>query len=321
MVTAFLDKGQRLLEQNTRESVRQAVKLLAGDLYTLKYGANGSQWQEVLQAAQRHPVKNILSEGLQIRHSQQWPRGYPGDAEMLDLIYGLGKTGAKLVTATPRGQYIEEYCFGTLVQVSARRRLKRIANLIDSLAYRDARPPHILSIACGHLREGHISRAVREKRFGRFVALDQDAQSLEVVREEFASLGIETVADSLGAIFKRRIGGKFDFIYAAGLYDYLDDHTASQLTRSAFEMLNPGGCLLLANYTPQTPESAFMEVFMNWPLIYRSEAEMRALPKLLDRHEIKSLRVFPEMVDTEKSCLLYLEIIKNGKNQKKLLHN
>ncbi len=311
MYSEVLNQGQCLLEQNYRESVHLAVEQLAKELYSIKYSKSPSEWQQVIKLAKSHSVQNILTEGLQVQHSQHWPRGYPGDAEMLDLIYGLGDTGVKLAKTTSRGRFIEEYCYGSLVQVSARRRLKRIANLIDSLCYRQSdKAAHILSIACGYLREGHISKAVAEKRFGRFVALDQDAESIEVVKNNFANLGIETITDSLGVILKKRIDGAFDFVYAAGLYDYLPKDTAAQLTAAMFDLLNPGGRLLVANYTPKTPEAGFMEAFMNWPLIYRTEQEIAAFGSLIDNRQVASVKIFPEIASSGQNCLLYLELIK-----------
>ena len=39
----------------------------------------------------------------------------------------------------------------------------------------------------------------------------------------------------------------------------------------------PGGRLLLANFTPDTPDIGFMEAISEWHLVYRAEAYMWAL--------------------------------------------
>jgi extracellular factor (EF) 3-hydroxypalmitic acid methyl ester biosynthesis protein len=69
--------------------------------------------------------------------------------------------------------------------------------------------------------------------------------------------------------------GTFDLIYSPGLYDYLDQVVARPLTKALFSMLKPGGTLLLANFLRETSTAASMELFMDWWLIYRTEAEMR----------------------------------------------
>ena len=66
-------------------------------------------------------------------------------------------------------------------------------------------------------------------------------------------------------------------IYSAGLYDYLPNGLARRLTRRLLQMLRPGGRLLVANFVPGGTGRGYMELFMDWSLILRNEATMRAL--------------------------------------------
>ena len=75
------------------------------------------------------------------------------------------------------------------------------------------------------------------------------------------------LADSYGL-------GTFDFVYAAGLYDYLSRNVAVKLTRRCMQMLKPDGVLLFANFARDIVVDGYMETFMNWALLRRSEAEM-----------------------------------------------
>ncbi len=81
--------------------------------------------------------------------------------------------------------------------------------------------PHILSVACGYLRELTFSFYFKKGKIGRFVALDQDKQTLNTVKEEFCNYNIEIIKSSIMVILKNRIKGKFDLVYSSGLYDYL----------------------------------------------------------------------------------------------------
>jgi extracellular factor (EF) 3-hydroxypalmitic acid methyl ester biosynthesis protein len=71
--------------------------------------------------------------------------------------------------------------------------------------------------------------------------------------------------------------GKFDFIYSAGLYDYLPDNLGQALATALLDRLNPGGRLLLANFLDTTGGRAYMELVMDWKLLWRTPEQLRAL--------------------------------------------
>lgn len=306
-----LNDVKKLLESCDREKIFYGMDILSDHLFVLRESVSKPQWQEFIKQAQNHPVNEILKEAPQFRHCQKWPRGYMGDAEELDMIYGLGETGRKVAETSSVGRFINEHQFGWPAEQAVRRRRIRIANMIDSIACRadNCSSPHILSIACGHLREAHLSYALKTGLIGRFVAIDHDRQTLNTLEKEFGHLNIESVNSSIGSIFKGHIKGKFDFIYAAGLYDYLRDTTAKELTKIIFNMLNKGGRLLVANFTPETRDVGYMEVFMNWYLIYRTREEMQQFTSVLPREEIAEMQIYPEFFN-QNNRVLYLEVTK-----------
>ena len=50
-----------------------------------------------------------------------------------------------------------------------------------------------------------------------------------------------------------------------------------RLTKLMFDMVVPGGRVLVANFAPVLPEVGYMETFMAWKLIYRTPEEMGRL--------------------------------------------
>ena len=88
--------------------------------------------------------------------------------------------------------------------------------------------------------------------------------------------------------------GRFDFIYALGLYDYLSDEAGRRLLSAAVEMLNPGGRVWVANFTEDLWSSGYMEAVMDWWLVYRSESSLASMTEYVDRPKIASQRVFFE---------------------------
>ena len=105
-----------------------------------------------------------------------------------------------------------------------------------------------VAIAAGHLREAILSAAIRRRRTGRFVALDADAESCAEVQRCYARYGVESVIASFRTLLSRRSwSGQFDLVYSTGLFDYLSQRTGARLVATMFDMLRPGGQLLVVD--------------------------------------------------------------------------
>jgi hypothetical protein len=72
-------------------------------------------------------------------------------------------------------------------------------------------------------------------------------------------------------------------------------------------MLVPDGQLLIANAYPSVQETAYMETFMQWRLIYREEAEMNDLAFRIAPEEIEKKRYFWD----ELNYIIFVEITKS----------
>jgi extracellular factor (EF) 3-hydroxypalmitic acid methyl ester biosynthesis protein len=101
---------------------------------------------------------------------------------------------------------------------------------------------------------------------------------------------VQTVHGSVRHILARKLRpGTFDFEYAAGPYDYLADNVAQALAARMFEMVKPGGSMLIPNFAPQVRDRAYLETFMDWNLIYRDEYEMAQLGASSTRRTSKAM--------------------------------
>jgi hypothetical protein len=164
--------------------------------------------------------------------------------------------------------------------------------------------PHIMSIACGQLRECLLSEAVKRRAISRFVAMDQDEESLKEVRLNYPDGTIDAVHCAVKDLLTQpRDWGGFDFIYAAGLYDYLPSPIAEALAALTFGMLRSGGRLLISNAINTVKDAGYMELFMDWWLIYRSSEEVSLLVSRLPAND-----VVVRQWDTP--YFVYLEVVK-----------
>ena len=231
--------------------------------------------------AQRHPLRDVLHSDPFTRWGFEKPRGYPGDAVLLDYTYGYGSfVEQTLAQTTSVGKRVHSWLMTYSGAAGIRDRRRVLAHLIDETAL-STPYPHVLSIACGHLRESLLSQALQDGIIGRFVAMDQDEESLKVVRQHHQDGAMETVHCSVKELLMLpQDWGTFDFIYAAGLYDYLPASIAETLVAITFDMLNRGGRLLISNAIDTVKDSGYMELFMDWWLVYRHPRE---LPTLLSR--------------------------------------
>lgn len=271
---SFLRESLERLED--LQTIEQGLTLLIDGLAKTKANASPDEWSAFGRMLRGHRVTAVVRECPATARAAAKPRGYAGDAVLLDLLYG-DDAHPLLLEATLRGRALVR-ALSARSSPSLRWRLDRLATVLDEVAA-EREHASVLSVACGHLREAQQARSVSERAFGRFVAFDQDTESLAVVRREQESSGITCVAGTVKELSTGRssVRGKFDLVYAAGLYDYLPDDAAQRLSRALVDMLEPDGRLLIANFQPGGQEFAYMDVCMEWPLIYRTRRELVAL--------------------------------------------
>jgi extracellular factor (EF) 3-hydroxypalmitic acid methyl ester biosynthesis protein len=286
-LTEALNSGQDLLLAG---HVNEGMALLIDRLSKSRHASNPVEWDAVVEAqVLKHPISRLIWQDPLTDHSYRRPRGYPCDASLLDYIYGVRPAPAD---TSSLGASILRVNLDRQFAASCRARLNVIAKTIDAVA--EARPnPRILSIACGHLRETRLSQAVLGGRIGEFLALDQDEESLTEVRRTYPGKGLQTIKQSVRSIVAETARfDNLDLVYATGLYDYLSDRLASRLTRLMFDMLAPGGRLLVANFGPCPNDIGYMESFLGWKLIYRNVEQMIACGGEISSSEWESHRVF-----------------------------
>ena len=259
------------------------------------------EWRTVGEQARQHPLHTLLLESPFTRRAYEKPRGYAGDAVLMDLIYGVAPAGDDL---SPLGGLLYGYEFDSPCFQSVRTRRAILAREIDRIAA--VRPrARVLSVASGHLREIEWSRAARAGDVT-ITAVDQDRDSLACIDRDYGRYAVATQPASIGDLLRRSVRlTDVDLAYAAGLYDYLDDDLAGTLTAALFRMLRPGGRLLIANFTPDTYDAAFMETFMDWRLIYRTPSQTRALA-----HSIPAAAADVEQFSDDNGHVTYLRVVR-----------
>jgi SAM-dependent methyltransferase len=289
--------------QLSEHRISDGLESLFSGLHQLRRRATTEEWRLFSMCGwQEHALRAVLHQEPITRRAFEKPRGYAGDAELIDLIYGQPDM--------PRTSSIGAALYGQLFQSPAsqgvRARRDHLARRLDDVAATREKP-RVLAVACGHLREAQHSTAVAAGRFGEFVGLDQDSTSIALVRREQAASGITAVKGSVRSILSGKIAYEhLDFVYSTGLYDYLPQSVATDLTTKLFRMLKPGGELLVANFLPDVQDVGYMETFMGWPLIYRSQSELADVASGIPAEQIEGQRTYCDAFQN----VAFLELVK-----------
>jgi extracellular factor (EF) 3-hydroxypalmitic acid methyl ester biosynthesis protein len=303
---AILDRAASRIASG---EINQAMDDIFAGLRRTRDEMSAETWVEFARyVRESHELARWIYQDPMTRRAYEKPRGYAGDAVMMDYLYGIHGYHDAAAEASVLGREIYEYIRGCLAPSAVRHRREHIAQLIDMMAM-DGSHPNILAVASGHLREAELSSALSSGHVGRFIALDADGESLRDVERHYAPLGVETVHGSVRHLLMRKIRlGTFDFVYAAGLYDYLGESTAQTLTARLFERLNPGGQLLIPNFAPRLLDRGYMEKFMDWTLVYRDEQAMVRLLAQVEPTQIQSYDVY----DDPSGSVVYLLVKKRA---------
>jgi SAM-dependent methyltransferase len=266
---------------------------LVSGLHVLKGSSSFAEWKLFKEVWRHHPVASVVHQDPFTSWSYRKPRGYPGDAGLLDFIYHAPGSESEIAAATQVGRQIYEFTSQAAAPTAVRERRDILTGLVDRLAERCTGTFDVLAIASGHLREAETSCALREGKISRWVALDQDLKSIAHIGRHPSAPCVQPLHGSVrGLLAQHYTLGSFDFIYAAGLFDYLPAKVATRLTKIAFQMLKPGGTLLYANFSADIPDDGYMETFMDWHLLYRTRAEMEDIANVIPEREIDIRKSF-----------------------------
>lgn len=273
-----LDMVTETMEASVEAGMEILVPWLAGLRGNL---GDGDVWRQfVTNVCLRHPLWDILQQDPLTARSFSKPRGYAGDAVMIDYIYsnaiprlrpsGLSQLSSRLLDVD--GRY--PACRAVV------RRCRVLAGLIDAMAS-EQRGFRALSLAAGHCREVELSDAMRCGSLETLVALEQDPRSVDQMRRDYASRGVQAEIGTVRQVLSGRhpgAGRDYHLVYAAGLFDYLQQRTALHLATVLTRLVAPGGAVVIPNFArPAGVDLGYMESYMDWRLTYRSPAQMREL--------------------------------------------
>jgi extracellular factor (EF) 3-hydroxypalmitic acid methyl ester biosynthesis protein len=209
------------------------------------------------------------------------PRGYAGDYYTIERIYNNKPEGAGRIGAVVDRLFLE---LPAAIAVRNRRALlaEEIFATVDSKRGEMAR---VLSLACGPAREiADVFAKIPDKTKLLATCLDIDLQALAFVSDWRDKSGLKSRIQLLNQNLISLALGRAkldlppqDLVYSIGLIDYFDDRLVVKMLDFIYQVLAPGGRVILGNFHPRNQTKALMDYLLEWRLIHRSEQDMDRL--------------------------------------------
>jgi extracellular factor (EF) 3-hydroxypalmitic acid methyl ester biosynthesis protein len=236
------------------------------------------------------------------------PLGYAGDYEVVDMMLRPPYEGETLFA-----KLINVWLVG---QAPAEAHRNRVTYLVRKLVEETVRVSalgrraQVFNLGCGpadEVRRFYIEEAVSDHVA--LTLLDFNEKTITQLQGKLQQIkhnhrpGAEfhlikksvqqVLKDSVRAV---RMGGvpAYDFVYCAGLFDYLTDEVCKRLMDVFYDMLAPGGLLVATNVSDamnrSRPFRYSMEYILDWHLIYRNGVDfMRLAPSLAPPESVAAI--------------------------------
>jgi hypothetical protein len=191
------------------------------------------------------------------------PKGYAGDATLMDFAYGHSSVREEISSSGSVGMAVYTLTSSAKQSESARQRIRLIADTMKRLVEtRDY--ISVTSFASGHGRELELLDQMTRRKIIRFTAIDQDSLSLKVLRDSSQDLidNIQTVRENI-LLCKPAVMESADLCYSLGLFDYLKTDQAEKVLNKMWHLVAPSGQLLVANLALNAANLGYCEAIMD----------------------------------------------------------
>jgi extracellular factor (EF) 3-hydroxypalmitic acid methyl ester biosynthesis protein len=230
------------------------------------------------------------------------PFGYAGDFEMLNMLLRDPYEGPNSYAAL-----INAFILSTAPPIAYGNRVAMLAEHIRHESQRvrrdHGRPLKALTIGCGPVNE--VQRFMRENPLAtgcEFDLMDFNKPTIDFAQERVNIVGRESghpvratyILKSIHELLQESRGRgaasviKYDFVYCAGLFDYLSDRICGNLIELFYKYVNEGGLVIVTNVENSRPIVASLELLMEWYLIYRNEQDMLKLKPGLGEQTVRT---------------------------------
>lgn len=244
------------------------------------------------------------------------PLGYAGDYEMVNMILRDPFDGDSLFSKSLNAWFISQP-----PAEAHRNRIDYLTRLLVRETARVAaqnRRASVFNLGCGPATE--VQRFLADHAVSDhadLLLLDFNDETLahatnvleNLRRRHQRGTRLQMLKKSVVQILKGRnkpgadaAEARHDFIYCAGLFDYLPDKLCKQLMNIFYGMLAPDGLLVATNVDDYNPIQQMLDYVLDWRLVYRNGRQLQALApdeadpeKVVVHADVTSVNIYLEV--------------------------
>jgi len=235
-------------------------------------------------------MRDLLMPAPIYRQSLFKPLGYAGDYVVMNIAYTNHYQGDSAYA-----KFVNRMFCQISISRAAIARVPFLKGWIERVVREHpGEVSRITTIASGPAREVQefLSDAEPDLRAA-FTLFDQDALALSFAQSALSPFarrfGDRVTIRYVNGAVKHLVkdSGRYgilkeqDLVYTAGLFDYLKGDVAALLAKQLFDLLRPGGYLVIGNLTNDCDSRGFLEYLVDWNIIYRSDEEIRDFARYL----------------------------------------
>lgn len=284
--------GDRLqLERGLLESLHQPIlPAVAPVLEHFETLANKVEpaWQPAHRAYMRRQIHPMVMCSPFLYRTFQKPLGYAGDYEMVNMMLRDPYEGASMFA-----KLINRIFLNTPPVVAHRNRIDYLVRHLNNetgAAAAKGKTLRVFNVGCGPAKE--IQRFLADNEFSNrvdFTLLDFNEETVAYTSKILGEISSRHHRQTRIQMIKRSVhqmlrdsskpvtAQKYEFVYCAGLFDYLSDPVCKRLVNLMYDMLVPGGLLIVTNVSTSNPSRNWMEYVLDWHLLYRGTRDLEVL--------------------------------------------
>ncbi|NKB24849.1 MAG: methyltransferase domain-containing protein [Kiritimatiellae bacterium] len=288
-----IDKTISELVYEVAEPVRPILQEFLGQLETIITDIT-PELEGLHKSYTRREIHPLILCSPFVHRTYTKPLGYAGDYGMINMILGDARKGKSLFAKTINALFLE-----AAPSVAHQNRILVLRELLEKKIKRrsdkHSGPLKVLNVACGPAKEVRdfiqLSPCADDCEM---TLLDFSPEALhyaerstkEVLEASNCKMKLHVIEKSVDQLLRESIGqtpgqsvvpDKYDYVYCAGLFDYLTSSVCQRLTTLFYKWVRPGGLVAITNLHTSNPAKGLMEYILEWNVVHRSEQELKRL--------------------------------------------